>query len=106
MSLACTSSESPAEKIQLIFDFLACARHKGKKVGQTFDTSNVVLWHYLLQRDGFLSLACVEGLDNIIKGFNMQDFQRKPYYPDWKGKGKIPSYVDPGCLIVGDDDDD
>lgn len=104
MSLAW--SETPAEKIQLIFDFLAFARHEGKKIGRTFDTGDLILWHHLLKRDGYLTPECVQTLDKIVTKFRMRDFERKPYYPDWKGKGKIPSYVDPGCLIVGGDDDD
>jgi hypothetical protein len=105
MSIACALSESPAEKKQLIFDFLAFARHEGKKIGKTFDTSSLILWHHLLNKEGFLSPDCVQTLDNIVAKFRMRYFQRKPYYPDWKGKGKVPPYVDPGCLIVGGNDD-
>jgi hypothetical protein len=101
MGIAHASSESPANKIQLIFDFLAFARHKGKKVGKTFDNSSVVYWHHLMHRDAYLNPECIQSLDNMINGFHKRDFQSKPSYHDWKGKGEIPPYEDPGCLMPG-----
>jgi hypothetical protein len=103
------TSESPSDKVQLIFDFLAYAKHNGKVVADRFDAGPVVFINHVLKRDGCLAPQDVRKLDNIITGFTMRAFEDKPYYMDWKGTAVIPAYIpppDPGCLIVSDDDED
>jgi hypothetical protein len=84
-------------------------RHNGNAVADRFDAGYPIFANYALKRDGRLSSYVIQKLANIINGFRMRDFQKKPYYEDWQGATVIPEYVppeDPGCLIVRDDDED
>lgn len=105
------SSNMPpaAKKIQLILDWTWYQKQKGNAISHKFNTEYVEFLYHVLDRDGRLSTADMKKLDNIIHGFRMHLWQKKPYYPLWEGKAPTPVYTPPqdsGYAFVSDDDDD
>lgn len=56
----------------------------------TFNTSYVESLYHTLHIQGSLSPKQIQDLDNTYRGWHLQAFKTKDYYPKWKDKAPTP----------------